>query len=148
MLSARSFSIWAKEAVRTVADLVKLLLRRFGFELCAGVLSAIGAERLAQHESEISKRLDEPDEIYDRVPLVEDDISVEQFYKMVEIFGGPGGITMKNPVEQAAEEGKLEEVEQKMRDMELKKIQEEDEEDQRAVEEWAQLKMKRTAPST
>ena len=59
-----------------------------------------------------------------------------------------GGITMKNPVEQAAEEGKLDDVEQKMREMELKKIQEEDEEDQRAVEEWAQLQMKRAGPST
>ena len=69
-------------------------------------------------------------------------MTAEQFYDLMILLDGAGIINVENPLQRAHEEGVLEDVEKRMNEMELREAEEEDEELQKAVEEWTRSKMR------
>ena len=88
-----------------------------------------------------------PDEFYKpRLSGLDEEMSAEQFFDMVTALGGKGIIDVQNPISRAHDEGVLEQVEDQIQKLDLKAAEEEDKEMQKAVDEWAESKLRRAVP--
>ncbi|WFD43142.1 hypothetical protein MPSI1_001795 [Malassezia psittaci] len=129
----------------------RLLLDRFGFELSAGILFTIGEEmklERQQQEQAYEMQFGEPPDEFSKPGLsgIDEEMSAEQFCDMITSLGGKGIIDMENPISRAHAEGVLEQVEDQIQKLDLKAAEEEDKEIQKAVDEWAESKLRRAVP--
>lgn len=127
---------------------VRIMLDRFGIELSAGPLFAIGEQQKMENalKAPLYDRLDADkydEDFRPNLPGLDKDLmTAEQFYDLMILLDGAGIINVENPLQRAHEEGVLEDVEKRMNEMELREAEEEDEELQKAVEEWTRSKMR------
>ncbi|WFC99053.1 hypothetical protein MYAM1_001789 [Malassezia yamatoensis] len=129
----------------------RLLLNRFGFELSAGVLFAIGEEMKSERqrqEQAYEMQFGEPPDEFSKPNLsgLDEEMTAEQFFEVLTALGGNGIVDVGNPISRAHDEGVLEQVEDQIQKLDLKAAEEEDEEMQKAVDEWAESKLRRAVP--
>ncbi|WFC95057.1 hypothetical protein MBRA1_001698 [Malassezia brasiliensis] len=130
----------------------RVMLNRFGIEASAGILYTIGEQMKLEREMEERRNQAEIDEdeeqLKAKVHAVDDDMTAEQFYEMMSALGNNNIIRPENPVQRAHEEGYLEKIEEELRQLDIEEQKREDEELQRAVDEWSKSKMRRTVGSS